>query len=72
MRASMKPGLLAGILGLAFVAGCASTTTIVPGPSPDRVFLTKTSTFIIFTHGTVKACNIAGLTVSACQDVKAE
>jgi hypothetical protein len=68
----MRHTIVCGVLALVSVMGCASTTTVVPGPTPDRIYLTKTDTFILFTHGTVKACSIAGLTVSACQDVKSE
>jgi hypothetical protein len=62
---------LAAIVG-GCLSACATATTVMPGPRPDKIIVTKTDSFIGLTSTKAKLCTIEDLSVSACQEIKFE
>lgn len=67
----MKNILAGALLAAALIssAGCTNYTAIAQGPSADKVFVTKTTSYIIWTTNKMLLCDFAGTTAKNCAEV---
>jgi hypothetical protein len=60
-------------IALAFLVmsamGCTQYHSLAAGPSADKVYLTKTTSFIIWATNKAQLCDVSGTTVTNCTDI---
>lgn len=66
---TMNIALAALVVVSVAVSACASTMAIAPGPTSDKVYVTKTHTFLIFSSSETRLCDSGGSSISGCQPV---
>jgi hypothetical protein len=52
--------------------GCVYHSAIAQGPSPDKVFVTKTTSYIIWSVNKMELCTWSGTKATNCADVTEE
>ncbi|CAN5296514.1 hypothetical protein BH11MYX1_BH11MYX1_40780 [soil metagenome] len=60
---------LALVGGLATAGGCTYHSSIAMGPSADKVFVVKTTSYIVWSVNKMELCSWSGTTASNCVDV---
>lgn len=53
-------------------AGCTHLHSLAPSTNSGKVFLTKTTSYIIFANNSAYECDIKGDVVSNCQPINFE
>jgi hypothetical protein len=52
--------------------GCTYHSAIAQGPTPDKVFVTKTTSYIVWSVNKMELCSWSGEKASNCTDVTEE
>jgi hypothetical protein len=60
------------VAGLGFVNGCTTYSALAQGPSADKVFITKTTTYIIWATNKMLLCDFSGASAKNCTEVTEE
>ena len=66
MKHLLLASALAGSLG---ASGCVYHSAIAQGPSADQVFITKTTSYLIWSVNKMEICKWAGNTATNCREV---
>ena len=66
IAASMLVGALAGF------SGCRTITAVAPTGEAGKVYVTKLTSYVVFTQNKVQTCSIAGTAVTGCTDLTVE
>lgn len=66
MKHLLLASAFAGFLG---ASGCTYHSAIAQGPSADKVFVTKTTSYIIWSVNKMELCNWSGTTATNCTEV---
>ena len=71
---SMKRIIAGSILvgALCGFAGCRTVTAVAPTGEAGKVYVTKLTSYIVFTSNKVQSCSLAGSTISNCQDLSVD
>ena len=66
IAASMLLGALAGF------SGCRTVTAVAPTGEAGKVYVTKLTSYMVFTSNKVQTCSISGTAITGCTDVSVE
>ena len=63
--------LLAGLamVGLLGTGACTHYSALAQGPTPDKVFITKNTWYVVWSTNTMSMCDFAGGKASNCVEV---
>lgn len=61
--------LAAAFVGSLGASGCTYHSAIAQGPSADKVFVTKTTSYIIWSVNKMELCNWSNMKASNCAEV---
>jgi hypothetical protein len=65
----MKRILLGSVLAILGAGGCTYHSSIAMGPTPDKVFVTKTTSYIIWSVNKMELCSWSGTAAANCVEV---
>lgn len=68
MKRFVAPALFAMLGSL----GCTYHSAIAQGPTPDKVFVTKTTSYIVWSVNKMELCSWSGSKATNCSDVTEE
>jgi hypothetical protein len=57
---------------LSVFSGCRTITGVAPTGEPGKVYVAKTTAYVIFAVNKVEVCAVNGLNITNCQDVTVE
>ena len=66
IAASMLLGAHAG------VSGCRTVTAVAPTGEAGKVFVSKSTSYMVFTQNKVQTCTVSGAAITGCTDVSVE
>jgi Na+-translocating ferredoxin:NAD+ oxidoreductase RnfA subunit len=68
----MKRFVVAALVVMSSAMGCTYHSAIAQGPSPDKVFVTKTTSYIVWSVNKMELCSWSGAKATNCTDVTEE
>lgn len=68
----MKRLLFGSALAILGAGGCVYHSSISMGPTPDKVFIAKTTSYIIWSVNKMELCTWSGTKATNCTDVTEE
>jgi hypothetical protein len=63
--------ILSLIILAAGLTGCTTTyTSLAQGPTTDKVYVTKTTSYYVWSKNTMEVCTLSGQPVSDCHEIR--
>ncbi len=72
MRRFIAASMLLGALAVFSGSGCRTVTAVAPTGEAGKVYVTKLTSYMVFTQNKVQTCSISGTAITGCTDVSVE
>jgi hypothetical protein len=72
MKRFIAASMLVGALAVFSGSGCRTVTAVAPTGEAGKVYVTKLTSYVVFTSNKVQSCSIAGTAISNCTDMSVE